>query len=114
MKILLDTNFCLLTLKNSWYMEELRGDQLILTDFIIREIEKTSEKHETIMEKLKQENVRELKTGLEPKNNDDALLKTAIKIKAGIATNDSELREKARKKGVQTIYLRQKKMVIKG
>ena len=111
MKVLLDTNFCLLTLEKQ-VLEGLEGEVLI-PDFIVEEVKKVSSKSAAIMELLHKNRVKTLKTGLRPKNNDEALIVTAKKLGAAIATNDSALRLKARKQGVQTYYLRSGKRIGK-
>ncbi|MBR9678912.1 MAG: hypothetical protein GON13_01465 [Nanoarchaeota archaeon] len=114
MKILLDTNFCLLIIKKGWILEQLKGNELIITDFIKKEVKKVSSKNEIILKTLEEQEVKTLKTTHEKGDNDNALIRTAQKIKAAIATNDSELRQKAKKKGVQTYCLKQEQIIRKG
>ena len=114
MKILLDTNFCILTTKKTWILEQLKGNEIIITDFIKKEIEKVSKQHEIIITTLEKQDVKTLKTTHEKGDNDDALINTAIKINAAILTNDLELRKKAQNKNIQTYYLHNKKEIRKG
>ena len=114
MKVLLDTNFCLLTLKNGWALEELIGEELIIPDFIIKEIIKVEPKNSGEIIQQLMNNGAEIKETNAQGDNDEELLKLAVKTGSAIATNDSELRKKALKKGVQTLYLRQGKKVVKG
>ena len=114
MKILLDTNFCLLTLKKAWIIEQLSEHELIITDFIKKEIRKVSAEHEIIIRTLEKQGVKTLKTTHEKGDNDNALIKTAQENNAAILTNDLELRKKARNKNVQTYYLQHKNKIRKG
>lgn len=41
-------------------------------------------------------------------SNDDAILRSAVKMKCAVATNDRELRKKLRNAGVPVVFLRQK------
>jgi rRNA-processing protein FCF1 len=111
MKVLLDTNFCLLALEKRVF-DSLEGEVLI-TDFILEEVKKVSPKSAVIIGLLKKNNVKTVKTGLRPKNNDNALIEIAKKMGAAVATNDSGLRLKAYKHGVQTYYLRGGKRIGK-
>jgi len=113
MKVLLDTNFCLSLEKNAWPLEELVGEEVLIPDFIRKEIIKVSAKHDLILEILKKHGVKTVKTNCKG-DNDEALISTAQKLGAVILTNDSALRKRAKAKGVQTFYLRQRRKIQKG
>ena len=115
MKVLLDTNFCFLVLEKIRVLEQLAGNELLVTDFILEEVRKVKpEKASTVTRILKENNVSLISIGTTPSDNDDELLKIAGELGAAIATNDAGLKEKARKKSIQIFYLRQKRIVQKG
>ena len=113
MKILLDTNFCLTLEKQAWTLEELEGNEVLITDFIEKEIKKVSAKNDLILKILENQGVEILET-IYDEDNDEALIKTAQRIGAAILTNDLELRKKSSKKNVEIYYLRHKRKIQKG
>lgn len=92
----------------------LHSYKLIVPDFVINElngIKKGSKGKNKIAASIalkiaKSDSVKIKQIPLEPEEKvDDAL----IRISKVLCTNDRELREKARKKGITVVYLRQRK-----
>ena len=121
MKVILDTNFVIDLIRFKTNLENM--DSSFDENLEIHVIERTVEELQRIaseetdegkfarlaIEIIKRKGIKMLKT--DEKNTDDALLD---KAKEGyvIATNDVELRERIKKEGMRTIYLRGKKEIM--
>jgi len=118
-KIILDTNFLIDCLRFKIdFLEEIQDlirepFQIFVLSATLKELEKISKLKikESKYAKLALKLVKEKKFLIIEtacKNTDKAILELANKDSI-IATNDKELRNKLRKKGIKTIYLRAKK-----
>ena len=114
--IILDTNFCAIPFQ---FHVDIFGElerlidqeyRLIVPTVCIDEIKKLKQGIATI-DLLEKKNIFFLDTP-PAKKVDDAILQLAIKMRAVIATQDKELKQKAKKAGLQVITLRQKKYLI--
>ena len=111
MKAILDTNFAIIPAQFGIDIYEgihriIPKAQITTIKQVVNELEKINNKHsKTALKILKQKKV---KIEEEPGSTDTALLQHAQKEKATLCTNDKELKEKARRKGIPVIIMRKK------
>ncbi len=123
-KIILDTNFLINCLRFKIdFLEEIQDliqepFQIFVLSTTLKELEKINKlkikesKYAKLALKLvKEKNFLTIKTAF--KNTDKAILELANKDSI-VATNDKELRNRLRKKGIKTIYVRNKKYLEMG
>jgi len=119
MKIILDTNFLVSSIKFKIdIFSELKGNELFVLDNVIKELEKICEgkgkdsiSAKLALKLLKTKKIEILKD--KKKHTDDSLIYYGKKGYI-IATQDIKLKKKLKKKRVKFIYLRQKKYVFGG
>jgi rRNA-processing protein FCF1 len=117
MKILLDTNFLVTSVKFKIdIFLELKGNELFVTEPVLDELAKIARKKgkdstaaKMSLEMIKEKNLKVLES--KEKEADMSLLDYGKKGYV-VATQDKKLREKLRKAGTRIIYIRQKKYVF--
>ena len=114
MKIILDTNFLIDCIRFKIDIKsEFRGNELFIVESIIPEIERITKRKtkESSLAKIVLEIISNLKTLKSiQKETDDSLIEYS-KEGYAIATQDRTLKNKIKKTGGKTIYIRQKKYV---
>ncbi len=119
-EIFLDANFCILPFKAkidiiSSLKDIFPEPEIVIPDFIFMELSKISSNErfsKAAILLLEKEKINVIKTGLNPADNDKALLSLAVERRAVIATNDKKLRKKCKKEGVKTVFLRNNKTLF--
>jgi rRNA-processing protein FCF1 len=107
MKILLDTNFLVTSVKFKIdIFLELKGNELFVTEPVLDELATAAKMS---LEMIKEKNLKVLES--KEKEADMSLLDYGKKGYV-VATQDKKLREKLRKAGTRIIYIRQKKYVF--
>jgi rRNA-processing protein FCF1 len=120
LSVILDTNFIAIPAEfgiDIFSEAELlleRRLKFILLQSVVHEIElKASEKNFRVAKALFDRcSIEEVNSSLNKLPVDDQLLEYTIFIDGILATNDRELRRKARKKGVPVLFLRGKKRLV--
>jgi rRNA-processing protein FCF1 len=118
--VILDTNFIAIPAEfgiDIFSEAELlleRRLKFILLQSVVQEIEvKADEKNFRVAKALFDRcSIEEVSSSLNMLPVDDQLLEYTISINGILATNDRELRRKARKKGVPVLFLRGKKRLV--
>jgi len=107
--ILLDTNFIMLPFQfNIDITTELPGKTLATITPVMEELEKIP-RGKAGKQLVEQKNIKILKT---TGYADEALIRTAEKEKAAIATNDAELKEKCIKRNIPVITMKGKSKLV--
>ena len=96
-----------------------RRIEFVLLQSVVKEIEEKASRTKARQRKFRVAkdlfdrcNIIEVSESLASLPVDDQLLEYTIKMKGVLATNDKELRRRAREKGVPVLYLRGKKRLI--
>lgn len=123
MKIILDTNIILYAAKQktdlvSQVRDKFRPADILVPNLVIRELEKLAGKAKKGSDKraaklaLQIIKFSELKiVKLEEGHTDDRILELAKKEKAVVGTNDSQLKRRLKKEGIQFFALKQGKLI---
>ncbi|MFQ6009955.1 MAG: PIN domain-containing protein [Candidatus Aenigmatarchaeota archaeon] len=117
MRIVLDTNFLVLAVKEKiGIFLQLRGKRIYVIGPVMKELDKIAKGRSkdavaarVALMIVKTKNMRKLRTGF--RSADRALLEKARKGYV-IATQDSVLRRRIKKAGGKVLYIRQKKYVV--